>query len=93
MSLYEESLVAAPTPAPSDLLTQISGDLGNAGHLPELLDLVLPRYDVDRHGVLIGNNLIKAMVDLGQIDPARKLLHQLYAQNPVQPDALRRMDV
>lgn len=80
MKLYEESLAAAPTPAPADLLAQMSGDLGNAGHLPEILNLIAPRYEVALHGIRVGNNLLKAMIDLGQIDPARKLLQQLYAQ-------------
>jgi tetratricopeptide (TPR) repeat protein len=81
MTLYDESLGAAPAPAPADLLEQMSGDLGNAGHLPEILNLILPRYEVALHGLRIGNNLIKTMVDLGQLAPARKLLQQLYAQN------------
>jgi tetratricopeptide (TPR) repeat protein len=81
LTLYEESLAAAPSPIPSDLLMQLSGDLGNAGHLPEILNLTLPRFDVTVHGLAVGNNLIKSMLDLGQIEPARKLLKQLYAQN------------
>jgi len=81
LNLYQQSLAAAPTPAPYDLLMQISGDLGNTGHLPEILNLVLPRFDVTFHGLQVGNNLIKAMLDLGQIEPARKILQQLYAQN------------
>jgi tetratricopeptide (TPR) repeat protein len=81
LQLYQQSLAAAPLPTPSDLLMQISGDLGNAGHLPELVNLVLPRFNVAFHGLEVGNNLIKAMSDLGQIESARKILGQLYAQN------------
>jgi tetratricopeptide (TPR) repeat protein len=81
LQFYEQSLAAAPTPVPTDLLTQMSGDLGNTGHLPEILNLVLPRFDLSVHGLQVGNNLIKAMLDLGQLDAARKLVQELYAQN------------
>lgn len=46
LSSYRESLSLAPSPAPGDLLMQISGDLGNAGHLPEILQLVEPHFDI-----------------------------------------------
>src|SRR2546422_10217541 len=39
LALYRESLSRAGKPAPANLLQQMSGDLGNAGHLPELLQL------------------------------------------------------
>ena len=81
LKLYEQSLATAGTPAPYDLLMQMSGDLGNAGHLPELIRLTMPRFDVAARGLQVGNNLIKAWLDLGQIEPARKILQQLYAQN------------
>jgi tetratricopeptide (TPR) repeat protein len=81
LNLYQQSLAAAPAPIPHDLLGQMSGDLGNAAHLPELINLTLPRFDVAHHGLQVGNNLIKAMLDLGQIEPARRILQQLYAQN------------
>jgi tetratricopeptide (TPR) repeat protein len=81
LGFYEQSLAAAPKPVPADLLGQMSGDLGNSGHLPEILNLVLPRFDLQVHGLQVGNNLIKAMLDLGQIDAARRLVHDLYAQN------------
>lgn len=79
ISLYRESLAHAPTPAPGDLLMQISGDLGNTGHLPEILDLVEPRFDPATHGLQVGNNLIKAHLDLGQTDEARRIIDQLYS--------------
>jgi len=81
LAIYQGCLDRAPTPIPSELLMSISGDLGNAGHLPEILNLVGPRFDVHTHGLQVGNNLIKAYVDLGQFDAARKILDELYAQN------------
>lgn len=81
LALYGESLSRAPRPAPGDLLMQISGDLGNAGHLPEILQLVGPHFVPAIHGLQVGNNLIKAHLDLGQSDAARRIINQLYALN------------
>ena len=81
VALYEESLSRAGSPIPSDLLMQISGDLGNAGHLPEILKLVEPCFDVALHGLTVGNNLVKAHLDLGQFDEAQHILDRLYTQN------------
>jgi tetratricopeptide (TPR) repeat protein len=79
MAYYHQALERLGK-VPSDVLMQISGDLGNAGHLMELLELCAPRFDVKAHGLTVGNNLIKAYVDTGQANQARKLLEQLYAQ-------------
>ncbi|MDR1009903.1 MAG: tetratricopeptide repeat protein [Opitutaceae bacterium] len=81
LALYAEALDAAPIPVPADLLQQMSGDLGNHAHLPELIQLTTPHYDIALHGLPTGNNLIKAHLDLGQLDAARGLLDRLYAQN------------
>ena len=79
LTYYQNSLSHAGQPYPVDMLQQISGDLGNAGHLPEMIDLVTPHFDPAIHGILVGNNLIKSHLDLGQIDAARMILNQLYA--------------
>ncbi|MGB7768716.1 MAG: tetratricopeptide repeat protein, partial [Verrucomicrobiia bacterium] len=76
---YHEALSRITKPAPADLLMQISGDLGNAAHLPELLMLTEPHFMAEVHGLPVGNNLIKAHLDLGQLDAARKIVDQLYA--------------
>ncbi len=81
LALYREAIARAGKPIPGDLLQQMSGDLGNAGHLPEILQLVAPHFDATAHGLLVGNNLIKAYCDLGQLDDACRILDQLYQQN------------
>lgn len=81
LALYDAALALAPRPVPTDFLQQLSGDLGTHGHLPELLRLTEPLFQLELHGVAVGNNLIKAHLDLGRIDAARALLDQLYAQN------------
>jgi hypothetical protein len=55
---------------------QLSGDLGNAGHLLPMLDLTAPHFDVHHHGLQVGSNLIKAAIDTGQLDQARTWLDQ-----------------
>lgn len=79
LSLYQECLRLAGTPVPTDLLMQMSGDLGNHGHLPEILDLAGPHFDVDTHGITVGNNLIKASIDTGHLDSACEIIRKLEA--------------
>jgi tetratricopeptide (TPR) repeat protein len=79
LTFYRECLSRVTKPVPADVLMQISGDLGNAGHLPESLDIAEPLFDPAFHGVQVGNNLIKAHCDLGQFGAARSILDQLYA--------------
>jgi tetratricopeptide (TPR) repeat protein len=77
--LYEEALGRA-TPVPGDLLMQLSGDLGNRGHTQLLLELTRPRFDLDVHGLPVGNNLIRAYLEVGMLAEARALLEQLFAK-------------
>jgi tetratricopeptide (TPR) repeat protein len=79
-SLYAEVLERIGNPPPPDVLMQISGDLGNNGYLAEIIRLVEPHFDPAFHGLQVGNNLIKANLDLGQAEIARRVLNQLYAQ-------------
>lgn len=81
IDLYKECLSRVGQPVPADLLMQMSGDLGNSGRLPEILQLVEPCFNPTLHCLQVGNNLIKAHVDLGQLDAARRILDQLYALN------------
>jgi tetratricopeptide (TPR) repeat protein len=77
--LYEEALGRAQS-VPADLLMQLSGDLGNGGHAELLVRLTQPRFELAAHGMNVGNNLLRAYVDLGMFAEARKLLEQLYSQ-------------
>lgn len=79
LSCYETALDNALPEVPADLLMQMSGDLGNAGHLDELLKLAEPLFSVNQHGLQVGNNLIKANIDLGRLDKARGIVDALYA--------------
>ncbi len=78
--LHREAIANAGNPSPTDLLMQISGDLGNAGRIPQILQLVEPRFNPEVHGLTVGNNLIKAHVEQGQYEEAHKILDELFAQ-------------
>jgi tetratricopeptide (TPR) repeat protein len=89
MGWYHQSLEHAPKPVPAALLQTLSGDLGNGGFLQELVSEVSPYYDAQVHGLPVGNNLIKALFDLGRFDDARYHLTQLQAQN--RPDWMQHL--
>lgn len=92
-ALYEEALERSPKPVPPDVLMQMSGDLGAKGHLRELIELTAPHFVPDWHGIAVGNNLIKALVDTGNLDPAEQVKAALWAQNrPDWKDALSYWD-
>ena len=76
-ALYEEALSRAPRPVPAEFLMQMSGDLGGRGHLRELLELTGPHFVPEVHGLPVGNNLIKASVDTGNLDAAAAILSTL----------------
>ncbi|MDQ3439033.1 MAG: tetratricopeptide repeat protein [Planctomycetota bacterium] len=81
MTFYRQALQRTPQPAPADLLAKASGDLGERGHLRELVSLVGPQFNATAHGLEVGNNLIKAHVDRGELEEARRILDELFALN------------
>ena len=87
--LYEEAIERAPKPLPPDFMMQMSGDLGAAGHLGELIQLTAPQFVPAYHGMPVGNNLIKALVDTNNLDAAEQVKTALQEQNrPDWKDAL-----
>ncbi len=93
LALYRESLARAGTaagaapaggPPPVELLLQMSGDLGERQtreHLQAIVELVEPQFDAAVHGLEVGNNLLRARLELGQPAAARRILDQLHACN------------
>ncbi|MFD0739843.1 tetratricopeptide repeat protein [Lysobacter koreensis] len=65
----------------TDALLTVSGDLGNAGKIAELVDLTGPYYDAAVHGPQVGLNLLRAYLQLGRLDEGEALLDRLYALN------------
>ena len=58
VAIYEE--VLASSGDRPDVLVTISGDLGVSGHTREIIELIAPRYDAQRHGPATGFNLLQA---------------------------------
>jgi hypothetical protein len=77
MAVYEEVLASAGDRA--DVLVGISGDLGSYGHVAEIIELIAPRYDADRHGPATGLNLLQAYLAVRNADAAQHVLDILYA--------------
>lgn len=87
MAIYEQVLAAAG--ARPDILVTISGDLGANGHLTELIELVAPRYDAQKHGPATGLNLLQAFLVTRNIESAQHLLDILFSlQRPELEDRL-----
>ncbi len=79
LAIYEEVLAVAGDRA--DVLVAVSGDLGSHGHVAEIVELVAPRYDADRHGPATGLNLLQAYLALRNADAAQHVLDILFALN------------
>jgi len=75
MELYNHVLGLAADQ--SDALLMISGDLGNAGYVEQVLELVMPRYVPERHALSVGFNLLNACVQANRRPEGEALLHRI----------------
>jgi tetratricopeptide (TPR) repeat protein len=75
LALYDHVLSRAEDVP--DVLMQVTGDLGNAGALEDLVRLGAPRYKPEVHGPHAGINIIQAYRQLGRIGEARALVRRL----------------
>lgn len=64
-----------------DTLVTMSGDLGNAGEVALLLELVGPVYDPAQHDPRAGMNLVVACLEAGRLDEGERFLDALYRAN------------
>lgn len=78
---YRKILEQVEKPVATDILYQMSGDLGLNGHVGPAIELVAPHYVASLHGLEVGNNLIKSYLDTENIDKAQSLLSDLYELN------------
>ncbi len=62
-------------------LMAISAELGKAGRLQEMVELVAPIYDERRQRPETGFNLLRALIQLQRLDEARGLFQRLAALN------------
>lgn len=79
MALYEELLRSAGDRA--DVLVALSGDLGSCGYVEQIIELVAPRYDAERHGPATGINLLQAYLATHNTEAAQHLLDILFGLN------------
>lgn len=77
VAIYEGVLTGAGDRA--DVLVTISGDLGATGHVKELIELLAPRYDANRHGAAAGINLLQAYLVTRNAEAAQHLLDLLFS--------------
>jgi hypothetical protein len=77
--IYEEVLAVAGDRA--DVLVTISGDLGSTGHVAQIIELIAPRYDAEKHGPATGLNLLQAYLAMRQADAAQHVLDILFELN------------
>lgn len=79
LAIYEQIIAAAGDRA--DVLLTASGDLGSHGNVRELIELIGPRYDADRHGHGPGLNLLQAYLAVGNLEAAQHVLDLLFSLN------------
>jgi hypothetical protein len=79
MAIYEEVLQTSGDRA--DVLVTISGDLGATGNIPQIIELVAPRYDALRHGPATGINLVQAYLAVRDPEAAQHVLDILFSLN------------
>ena len=65
----------------ADVLVAISGDLGANGFVEQIIELVAPRYDAERHGPATGLNLLQAYLAVRNADAAQHVLDILFSLN------------
>lgn len=80
VAIYEE-LLASGAGDRADVLVAISGDLGSHGYVSEIIELIAPRYDADRHGPATGLNLLQAYLAVRHAEAAQHVLDILFALN------------
>lgn len=79
MAIYDEILTESGDRA--DVLVTISADLGLNGHVEQIVELVAPRYDAERHGPATGLNLLQAYLAMRDPESAQHVLDLLFALN------------
>jgi hypothetical protein len=87
VAIYNEVLASAG--ARPDVLVAISGELGVRGHVRELIELISPHYDAQRHGPAVGLNLLQAYLAVRNLDAAQHVLDILFSLN--RPDLEERL--
>ncbi len=78
--LYREAIELTGKPVPTDLLMQMTGDLGSTGHPDVMLKEAAPLFEVGAHGLPGAHNLFRACLMTGELPAARALLDLLFGE-------------
>jgi hypothetical protein len=87
LEIYEELLITSGDRP--DVLVALSGDLGSCGYVDQIVELIAPRYDAQRHGPATGINLLQAYLATRNTTAAQHLLDILFALK--QPELQERL--
>lgn len=63
----------------TDALLAVSGELGNAGRIADIIDLIAPHYVAEQHGPHVGLNVAQACLHEGRLQEGEAVLSALYA--------------
>lgn len=80
LAIYREARQLAGEPLPTDLLLQMTADLGHTGHPDVMLKEASSLFDVKAHGLAGAHNLFRACLETGELKAARALLDALFAE-------------
>jgi len=75
IAIYRRVLQDAPEQG--DALMMISGDLGNTGYLLQMLEMITPIYQPEKHGYMAGWNLIHACLKIGEKEKGLELCDEI----------------
>ena len=78
---YYEGILTELDPIPAKVMMQISGDLGRSGRMSDIVELFENRFNAEMHGLIGGNNLIQAYMELGDTKKAKRIVDSLYSLN------------
>ncbi|CAA6605072.1 conserved hypothetical protein [Rhodospirillaceae bacterium LM-1] len=76
LDFYRRTLELSRAP---EVFHRISGDMGQAGYIAEMLALVEPLFDLDQHGAAAGLNLVRAYAEKGEAVKGRALWRRIKA--------------
>jgi tetratricopeptide (TPR) repeat protein len=79
ITIYQQ--VLSSTDVDEDGIMMISGDLGNNGYIEELIELFLPLFDVQKHGIQAGLNLVQACIESHRKHDGLRLCDDLLSLN------------
>jgi len=79
IQIYRQVLSSAEVA--QDGIMMISGDLGNHGYINEIIELFLPVFDVQTHGIHVGLNLVQACIESHRKQDGLRICDELLSLN------------